>query len=140
MGYLADHMSLARAINKPLVLEAFGASRDGGSPTVQASTEYRDRYYTMILEAFYRLAEEGNVAAGSNVWSWAGTGRPDASGERWGEGEPYTGDPPHEPQGRYSIYDADESTLDILAEYASLMQSLNLPLDGEAPIEEEGEQ
>ncbi|HUF08058.1 MAG TPA: hypothetical protein VMO47_01975 [Rhodothermales bacterium] len=130
MGYLADHVSLARAINKPMVLEEFGASRDGGSFDISAGTTYRDQYYRMMLEALYKLAQEGNVAAGSNVWSWSGPARPVTPGEPWQEGEPFTGDPPHEKQGWYSIYDTDESTLDLLTEYSRLMSELNVPLSG----------
>ena len=130
MGYLADHVSLARAINKPMVLEEFGASRDGGTFDILAGTIYRDQYYRMMLEALYKLAQEGNVAAGSNVWSWSGVGRPVTPGEPWQEGEHFTGDPPHEKQGWYSIYDKDKSTLNLLTEYSTFMSALNVPLSG----------
>lgn len=132
MGYLADHVSLARAINKPMVVEEFGVSRDGGSFEISAGTTYRDKYYVMLLEALYKLAQEGNVAAGSNVWSWSGSGRPVTPGSLWQKGEPFTGDPPHEQQGRYSIYDKDSSTLDILTEYAKLMSDLDAPIENGA--------
>ena len=124
MGYLADHVSIAKALEKPIVLEEFGASRDGGEFGIEAGTTYRDTYYTMMYEALLKLATEGNAVGGSNVWSWAGQGRPVMPGEAWKEGEAFTGDPPHEQQGWYSIYDADTTTLDIISRYASLMEAL----------------
>lgn len=116
MGYLADHVSLARAINKPMVLDAFGASRDGGSVDVSSTTTSRDRYFRMILETIFRLAEEGNVTAGSNVWIWAGTARQSVGRSS-------------SSLGRYSIYDGDKSTLDVLSSYATMMNDLNVPLE-----------
>ncbi len=127
MGYLADHVSLAREVGKPLVLEEFGAPRDGGAFEASAGTRYRDAYYTIVLEALYKLAAEGNAVGGSNVWSWAGSGQAAHPGQPWQPGEPFTGDPPHEQQGWYSIYDADASTQSILARYARRMAALGQP-------------
>lgn len=71
-----------------------------------------------------KLALEGNAVGGSNVWSWSGQGYPVEPGEPWQEGEPFTGDPPHEVQGWYAIYDTDTSTQEILSTYARLMDAL----------------
>lgn len=127
MGYLADHVSIARDIGKPLVVEEFGVSRDRGDYAPEATTEYRDAYYQIVLEALYKLALEGNVAAGSNVWGWSGEGRPVEPEAFWEPGQPFTGDPPHERQGWYSIYADDASTLDLLARYAELMEAVGAP-------------
>lgn len=124
MGYLADHVSIGKALGKPVVLEEFGVSRDGGAFEHDAPTEYRDRFYTIMLEALYKLALEGNAVGGSNVWSWSGQGYPVAPGVPWQEGEPFTGDPPHEAQGWYAIYDTDTSTHEVLSTYARLMEAL----------------
>lgn len=131
MGYLADHVSLARALGKPLVLEEFGVSRDGRDYAATAPTTYRDRFFRMMHEAVYKLALEGNAVGGANVWSWSGSATPPRPGAPWQPGEPLVGDPPHEAQGWYSIYDADTTTLNILAEYAGQMQALSMP--GELP-------
>ena len=53
---------------------------------------------------------EGRGVAGVNLWSWGGEGRP-LDHRWWVEGDPLTGDPPHEVQGKYAIFDADASTL-----------------------------
>ena len=124
MAYLADHVNIAHAIGKPLVLEEFGVSRDLGDYAPEATTTYRDDFFQMVLEALYRLALEGAPAAGSNLWSWAGEGRPEEPGTPWKPDDAFTGDPPHEQQGWYSINDDDESTLEVLSTYADRMDAL----------------
>jgi mannan endo-1,4-beta-mannosidase len=128
MGYLGDHVSIANSLEKPIVLEEFGAARDGGAFEIEAGTEIRDEYYVMIYEALQKLAAEGNAVGGSNVWSWAGVGRPVTPGEAWQEGEAFTGDPPHEKQGWYSIYDTDSTTIDVVRRYAQSMDALRSPI------------
>ena len=40
-------------------------------------------------------------------WAWGGEGRPRSPGGYWAAGDDVIGDPPHEPQGWYSVFDAD---------------------------------
>ena len=40
-------------------------------------------------------------------WAWAGEGRARQPGDHWAPGDDLLGDPPHEPQGWYSVFDAD---------------------------------
>ena len=141
MGYVADHAALARQIGKPLVFEEFGISRDGGAYDPEVPTTYRDRYYQTLFETLYRLAQEDGAVAGGNVWSWSGDGRPDDPGSYWEAGDPFTGDPPHEKQGWYSIYEGDERTLGIIARYARLMDELGAPAETNetAAVQESGD-
>ena len=125
LAYLGDHAATADALGKPLVLEEFGASRDGGTYDPAAPTTYRDRYYRQLFQAVHYLAEAGRPVMGTNVWSWAGEARPRAPGEAWRPGDPLIGDPPHEGQGWYSIYDADVSTQRVLARHAEQMDALS---------------
>ncbi|MFW5973415.1 MAG: glycoside hydrolase 5 family protein [Bacteroidota bacterium] len=124
MGYMADHVAVAEELEKPIVLEEFGVSRDGRDYHTEASADYRDRFFIMVFDALHKLALEGSAMAGSNFWSWSGEGRPDEPGAYWSAGEPFTGDPPHEEQGWYSIYDIDESTLAIIRRYAERMNAV----------------
>ncbi len=124
LAYLGDHAAIADALGKPLVVEEFGASRDGGTYDPAATTTYRDRYYRQLFGAAAYLAEAGRPVMGTNVWSWAGEARPPRPGEPWRVGDPLIGDPPHEDQGWYSIYDADETTRAVLAEHAERMRAL----------------
>jgi hypothetical protein len=43
----------------------------------------------------------------------------------WHRGDPFTGDPPQEPQGRNSVFTTDTLTLYIFKKYASMMNDLN---------------
>jgi mannan endo-1,4-beta-mannosidase len=123
-GYIADHVAIARELDKPLVLEEFGVSRDGRVYDESAPVTYRDRFFEVIFEAIHKLSVEGNVLVGSNFWSWSGQGRPVEAGAFWSVGDPFTGDPPHEEQGWYSVYDRDSGTLNIIARYAERMNAI----------------
>jgi mannan endo-1,4-beta-mannosidase len=124
MGYLADHVATGEALRKPIVLEEFGVSRDRRDYDPHAPVTLRDQYFEIVFEALYHLARHESVVAGANIWSWSGEGRPVTPGAFWNIGEDFTGDPPHEEQGWYSVYDHDASTLEILARYAALMAAV----------------
>ncbi|MEO0897479.1 MAG: cellulase family glycosylhydrolase [Bacteroidota bacterium] len=123
--YLTKHIKIADEVNKPLVLEEFGMSRDGGEHRPEGSTEWRDTYYRSMLELIYNAAKNGQNISGSNVWSWSGMGFPPRPEEFWKEGDPLTGDPPHEKQGWYSIHENDQSTKELLKEFAIKMEVLS---------------
>jgi len=125
LSYLADHVAIARSVNKPVVVEEFGVSRDGRSYDPAAPVTWRDRYFQMVLEGIWYLASEGSTTvAGANLWSWSGEVRPPRPGQYWRRGDPFTGDPPHERQGWYSIYAGDASTLDIIRTYTRKMDEI----------------
>ncbi len=44
----------------------------------------------------------------------------------WKEGDPFTGDPPQEPQGRNSIFISDHSTIGIIRDHAAKMKRLGI--------------
>ena len=60
-----------------------------------------------------RSAGEGGNLAGANFWAFAGAGR--ARAAEWELGDAFLGDPPFEPQGKFSVFDCDTVTLDIIA-------------------------
>lgn len=122
--YLEKHLDKAQRLDKPLVLEEFGIARDSGSHEVTARTTYRDRFYRDMFQLLYEKAAAGQGVAGSNFWAWAGQGRPRQAHAIWQAGDDLIGDPPHEHQGWYSVYDRDSSTLAVLSKYARLMQEL----------------
>lgn len=115
--YIESHAVRARTLQKPLVLEEFGLARDAlltgdqqYSPT--ATTRWRDLYFREVFSAAHDFH-----LAGINVWAWAGESRPQS--HYWRTGDALIGDPPHERQGWYSIYDQDQSTIQIIREAAS---------------------
>lgn len=123
-GYLADHIAIAEKLNKPLVLEEFAVSRDTRNYNPQTPVTYRDKFYTMVFEALHHLTLEQSNLAGFNLWSWSGEGYPVTPGMMWKLEDPLTGDPPHEHQGWYSIYEHDESTIGLIREYNKRLREI----------------
>jgi mannan endo-1,4-beta-mannosidase len=124
--YLRKHVRQSQRLGKPVVLEEFGIARDDDDHDPTASTTYRDRYYTDMFEEVYELARRGKSLAGSNFWAWAGEGRPREAKAVWRAGDDFIGDPPHEYQGWYSVYDTDASTRAIIERYAQKMETLSI--------------
>ncbi len=120
--YLNEHLDLATTLGKPMVLEEFGVARDGGSHDPKATTRWRDRFYGDIFAWVEAAAAADSGLMGCNFWAWAGSGRP--VHELWQPGDPMIGDPPHEEQGWYSIYNRDASTLDVIRAHATKMRAL----------------
>ena len=124
-AYLAGHVEKAGGLGKPLVVEEFGLARDSGSFEPASSTGLRDAYYAALFKSAFESASKGSALAGVNFWAWAGEGRPrPPAGGTWSPGSPWLGDPPHERQGWYSVYDDDRSTLAVLKEWAGRFRGL----------------
>ncbi len=122
LRYLNEHERISRTLNKPMVVEKFGISRDLNDFDPKGSVTVRDQYYAAIFEELYNLANtDSSALAGSNFWAWGGEGRPKTPGSLWVLEDDFIGDPPHEPQGWYSIYDTDSSTQVIIHDYAVKM-------------------
>jgi mannan endo-1,4-beta-mannosidase len=124
--YINQHILYARRLNKPLVMEEFGIGRDSGYNAPDVPTTIRNRYYKKIFAHMYNSAQAGSPVAGSNFWTWGGEGRAQNADFMWKQGDPFTGDPPQEPQGRNSVFDADVSTLAIIKEHAIKMKRLGV--------------
>jgi mannan endo-1,4-beta-mannosidase len=117
--YFSNAERDCKTMNKPMVLEEFGLARDfmplqnifdPGSPTT-----YRDRFYKEMFNQVYASMSTGGPAAGDNFWAWAGEARP---------GYTWIGDPPHETPGWYSVYDIDETTLDVITTHVRQVRGL----------------
>jgi mannan endo-1,4-beta-mannosidase len=115
--YLDRHASESKQLGKPFVLEEFGIMKDAGSFDPGATNTHRDQYYKDVFANILRLSQSGQ-ASGVNFWAWGGEGRPRVPGTMWQKGDPFTGDPPHEPQGWYSVYNTDSSTHRLIREFA----------------------
>lgn len=123
--YLEKHLKGAEQIGKPIVLEEFGIARDLDDHDPVASTRWRDQYYQIMFEWIYQKAKAKTAVAGANFWAWGGEGRPREPKAIWKPNDPFIGDPPHEYQGWYSIYEKDKTTLDIIRQYTQKMKTLN---------------
>jgi mannan endo-1,4-beta-mannosidase len=125
-GYLQKHEAIAKKINKPLVMEEFGISRDLNNHVPGSPTTIRDKYYAKIFDAVYQRASQKNsIVSGCNFWAWGGEGRPRVAEGLWKAGDDFIGDPPHEAQGWYSVYDTDSTTLDVIKAYTEKINALN---------------
>ena len=57
--------------------------------------------------------------SGVSFWAWAGEGRPRTPGGFWQLGDALLGDPPHERQGWYSVYDEDREMSQLITRTAA---------------------
>jgi mannan endo-1,4-beta-mannosidase len=67
------------------------------------------------------------VLTGVNFWAWGGEGRPRTPQGIWQPGDNFIGDPPHEFQGWYSVFDTDTTTHRIIKTYATKMAGIQPP-------------
>ena len=123
--YIAKHVAFATKVGKPLVIEEFGFPRDSASYEPGTPTTYRDRFYALILDAVAANAAAGGPLAGSNFWAWGGGGRAAHLDHLFRPGDTsYLGDPPHEPQGWYSVFAEDRGTRKVIADHARALRGL----------------
>ena len=118
-SYINEHEKLALKLNKPVVLEEFGISRDYNNYSSNSSVSLRDKYFNKVFDIISLKVKNGSPLAGSNFWAWGGFGRPRKPKSIWEKDDQFIGDPPHEFQGWYSIYNTDLSTIKIIKKYAS---------------------
>lgn len=110
--YIALHIDLAKKLNKPVVIEEFGYPRQGNQSGVGIPTDSKDIYYRHIFDEVINSINSEGPVVGCNFWGWSGTGRP--RDLVWQAGDDYLCDPPHEPQGWYSVFDCDTTTINII--------------------------
>jgi mannan endo-1,4-beta-mannosidase len=126
-AYIDSHVSRTLTLDKPIVFEEFGFARDLNDYSPASPVTVRDPYYAEIFGHLYAFAKN-NAVAGTNFWGYAGESRPvPPFGLWWQPGNSFLADPPHEPQGWYSVYNSDASTLAVVKHFARLMSDLDYP-------------
>ena len=124
--YLQTHLDISQTLNKPLVLEEFGIARDQGSHDFTSTTQMRDQFFSDVFNEVLKIIRAKQPIAGTNFWAWSGEGRPKYPKSIWQINDELTGDPPHEHQGWYSVYDTDESTLAVIKNYTAQINKITL--------------
>ncbi len=123
VDYLNTHNTDSASLGKPLVLEEFGLARDGWASTGKydpaTPVTNRNKYYQSLFSKVESLMAAQGAIAGDNFWAWGGEARPPS---KW------TGDPPHETAGWFSVYDADSSTLTVISAHATALKKYAVAL------------
>jgi mannan endo-1,4-beta-mannosidase len=118
--YLAAHERIAGELGKPLVFEEFGFPRDGEAYDPAMPTSFRERYYRLIYDTVEGSWQSSRPVMGSNFWAWNGEARAAHGDAHFRDGDlAYMGDPPHEPQGWYGLFDSDASMLAVVRGHAA---------------------
>ncbi len=117
IDYINKHINLATKLNKPITLEEFGLPRDYENTLRGTLTSARDKYFKTLFSVISDSAKVGAPIAGSNFWTWGGDGFKKHDDSIWREGDPFTGDPPQEPQGLNSVFNTDYKTLKIISDH-----------------------
>ena len=120
--YINEHLTIAKKLNKPLVIEEFGLPRDAQSLDINLPTTLRDNYYEKIFKILAENAKQNSNLAGANFWAFGGTARPIKNQLFWKKGDNLMGDPPMEEQGLNSVFDTDKTTWTIINNYTKLIE------------------
>lgn len=122
IAYLDKHIEIAKEMNVPLVLEEFGIARDEESYDASSTCNQRDSYYRHMFEHLEKNINEGSPYQGINFWAWGGYGRPRVPRSVYEAGDDLIGDPPHEYQGWYSVYNTDTTTHELIKSFNDKFQ------------------
>ena len=99
----------------------------GYSKSVPVSA--RDSYYGHIFGRLAESVRSGGMIAGVNFWAWGGLAGQSEDRLWWKPGDEFCGDPAQEPQGFYSVYASDTTTLEVIREAVKSLSS-----QPEAPV------
>ena len=78
-------------------------------------------FFGYLFQKVAKSIKENEPVKGLNFWSYSGEVKPVKPGEFWKKGDPLLGDPPHELQGWYGVYDTDQSTLGLIKAYSEII-------------------
>lgn len=115
-AYLDQHVEESADLCMPLVLEEFGISRDGNNHAHSSTTTIRNQYYLDMFRLLENSVRKKSALVGMNFWAWGGEGRPSSPKSIWKDGDDFIGDPPHEFQGWYSVYNTDSQEVMLIKE------------------------
>lgn len=121
--YMNEHLAVAKAMNKPIVMSEFGFPRSRESLSPDAETRYRDQYFNAVFSEVANSKSQSGLLAGLNFWAYGGYGIANNDGDGiWQEGDDYLGDPAQEPQGLNTVFVTDKSTNALIQRFNKLLQ------------------
>lgn len=115
--YIDKHVAVAKKLNRPIIIEEFGLSRDGEKLSSTTSVRYRDEFYSFIFKNVLLNVNNNQPLRAANFWGYGGEGKATNESGKWNKGDDLTTDPPQEPQGLNSVFSTDLSTLKIIKLY-----------------------
>lgn len=122
--YIDMHLATAQKLGKPIVIEEFGYPRNGLGYSKDVPVTARDIYYSHMFGRLLESAAEKGVIGGVNFWAWGGSASQSAEKLWWHPGDEFCGDPAQEPQGFYSVYSSDTSTINVIRNAESRLSEL----------------
>ncbi|NHN27776.1 cellulase family glycosylhydrolase [Flavobacterium jejuense] len=117
LDYIDEHIQVAKNLNKIIVLEEFGFPRDQVSFDRKDPISYRNKYYKAVFKRMKKAIKNNEPFVALNFWGYSGIGKNTPSDGKWRKGDDFNTDPPQEPQGLYSVFTTDKSTLDLIKKY-----------------------
>ncbi|RZJ65120.1 MAG: beta-mannanase, partial [Flavobacterium sp.] len=120
--YIEKHIAVAERMKKPIVVEEFGLPRSNESLDPGSNTTSRDQFYTLFFERLLKSKTNKEALRGVNFWGFGGEGIAKNENGKWNSGDPFTADPPQEPQGLNTVFSSDVSTLELVKQYNSRLR------------------
>jgi mannan endo-1,4-beta-mannosidase len=112
--YMDEHITVANALNKPIVMDEFGFPRDSSRIKSTSSDKNRIKFYDAVLTKVAESASNNAALAGLNFWGFGGYASKISKDGIWKPGDDFTADPPQEPQGLNTIFASDEDLLEMI--------------------------
>lgn len=114
--YINEHVEVAKKLGRPIVIEEFGLPRANESLLPNSSVLDRNAFYKAFFEKLVLSHSNNETLQGVNFWGFGGEGKAVNPSGKWNIGDPFTADPPQEPQGLNTVFSTDKLTLELVKE------------------------
>ncbi len=115
--YIDEHVKVANNLKRPIIIEEFGLPRENESLLAESSVANRNVFYNYIFNRVLESKKNNGPLQATNFWGFGGEGKAITQDGKWKPGDPFTTDPPQEPQGLNSVFSTDKSTLELVKKY-----------------------